>query len=117
MVVTIHLLAALLVAVSGVAVMAVVVVGRVLGRDVRFALDRAILAALALVMIGIVLGLVILVTGGRPADPLHLLYAAVSLVVLPIARFWDRLARRRPLAIGIGGLIVVGLVFRLFQTG
>jgi hypothetical protein len=37
--------------------------------------------------------------------------------VLPIARVWDRLARRRPLAIGIGGLIVMGLVFRLFQTG
>jgi len=117
MVATIHLATALLVAVSALVVVAVAVIGRVRGRDVRFALDRAILTGLAFVAIGIVLGLVILVTGGRPADPLHLLYAIVALAILPIARFWDRLAGHRLLAVGIGGLILVGLVVRLFQTG
>jgi hypothetical protein len=117
MVATIHLVTALLVAASAVAVVAVAVVGRVARRDVRFALDRAILAGLLLTAIGIALGLVILATGGRPADPLHLLYAVVALAILPVARFWDRLAGHRLLSVGIGGLILAGLVVRLFQTG
>lgn len=117
MIAAIHAAIALLVAISALAVLIVAAVGRIGGRDVRFALDRAILAGLGLVSAGVVVGLVILVTGGRPADPLHLLYAVVALVILPIARFWDRLASHRLLAVGIGGLILVGLVVRLFQTG
>jgi hypothetical protein len=117
MIVTAHLVTALLVAASAAVVLAVAVVGRVTGRDVRFALDRAILAGLVLTAAGIVLGLVILITGGRPTDPLHLLYAAVALAVVPIARFWDRLAGHRLVAVGVGALILAGLVVRLFQTG
>jgi hypothetical protein len=117
MIATIHLVAALMVGASAIAVVAVVITGRMAGRDVRFALDRAILAALGFVAIGIVVGLVILATGGRPTDPLHLLYAAVALLILPIARFSDRLAGHRLLAVGVGGVILAGLVVRLFQTG
>jgi hypothetical protein len=117
MVVTLHLIAALLVAVCGGVLTLTVVAGSALHVETRFAIDRTILAALALVTLGIVLGLVILATGGRPADPLHLLYAVVALIVLPLARFWQRLAGRRSLAVGIGGLVLAALVLRLFQTG
>jgi hypothetical protein len=117
MIATLHVLVALLVAVSGALVTLTVVAGAALHREARFAIDRAILAGQALVVVGIVLGLVILVTGGRPADPLHLLYAAVALIVLPFARFWHRLAGRRALAVGAGGIVLAALVLRLFQTG
>jgi hypothetical protein len=117
MIATLHLLVAILVAICGGLLTAIVVAGSVLGWDVRFPRDRAILAALALTTLGIALGLVILATGGRPADPLHLLYAGVALVLLPVVRFWDRLAGHRALAVGLGGLVLAGLVLRLFQTG
>jgi hypothetical protein len=117
MIVTLHLIAALLVALCGGVVALAVVTGAVLHVETRFAIDRTILAALALVALGTVLGLVILATGGRPADRLHLLYALVALIVLPLARFWRVLAGRRSLAVGIGGLVLAALVLRLFQTG
>jgi hypothetical protein len=117
MIATLHLLVAILVAICGGLLTAIVVAGSALGWDVRFPRDRAILAALALTTLGIALGLVILATGGRPADPLHLLYAGVALVLLPVVRFWDRLAGHRALAVGLGGLVLAGLVLRLFQTG
>ncbi len=117
MIVTLHLVAALLVAGGAGAVALVAAGGALRHRSVRFALDRAILAALASVSVGIALGLVILVTGGRPADPLHLLYAGLALAILPVARFWDRLAGHRLAAVGVGGLVLLGLVLRLFQTG
>lgn len=117
MLVTLHLVVAILAAACGAVVSGVVVAGALLHREVRFALDRAILAALALVATGVVLGLVILATGGRPGDPLHLLYAGVALIVLPVVRFWHSLARYRALATGIGGIVLAALVLRLFQTG
>ena len=113
----IHRILAVLVAAGGVAVALVVVVGAVTHRPVRFARDRAILTAIGLVAIGAATGLVILLGGGAPADPLHLLYGALALLILPVVRFWDRLAGRRALAIGIGGVILSLLVLRLFQTG
>ena len=113
----VHRLLAILVAAGGVAVALVVVIGAVTHRPVRFARDRAILAAIGVVAIGAATGLVILIGGGRPNDALHLLYGAIALLILPVVRFWDRLARRRGLAVGIGGVILSLLVLRLFQTG
>jgi hypothetical protein len=60
---------------------------------------------------------VVLLTGGHPNDPLHLLYAVVALLVLPLARFWGRLEHHRALVLGVGGLVLAALVLRLFQTG
>ncbi len=117
MIATLHLLDAILVAIAGGAVVLVVVAGRAMHRDVRFARDRVILGGLALVALGTLLGLGILATGGRPADPLHFLYAGVALVILPVVRFWDRLARHRAVAVGLGGVVLAALVLRLFQTG
>lgn len=117
MLVAIHLAVAILAAICGGLLALVMVAGAFGHRDVRFAIDRAILVALGAVAIGILIGLVMLATGARPADPLHFLYAAVALVLLPIVRFWDRLAGHQAIAVGIGGIVLVALVLRLFQTG
>ena len=95
----------------------VVLAGAVTHREQRFARDRAILAAIALVAIAALVGLLQLASGGPPDDPLHLMYAAVALLILPLVRFWDRLAGRRTLAIGTGTVILALLLLRLFQTG
>jgi len=112
-----HRLIALLVAFGGGLVVLLVVLGRATNRPLRFALDRAILGAVLLVAVGSVLGLVLLVAGPGPADPLHLLYALAALLVLPIARILDLPPRRQAVAVGIGAVILAILVLRLFQTG
>ncbi len=117
MIVTAHHVIALLVAAAGLVLVVVVAAGAGRARPVRFAADRTILAALALVVAGIATGLVVLLTGGGPRDPLHLLYAVVALLVLPVARFWGRLGAHRTLALGVGGVVLAALVLRLFQTG
>ena len=66
---------------------------------------------------GIASGLVVLLTGGHPADPLHFLYAVAALLVLPVVRFWGRLERHRAAVLGVGGGLLAALVLRLFQTG
>ena len=117
MLASIHHLAAPLVAAIAFVLLVTVGVGAARHRPVRFASDRVILVALGLVGLGIVSGLVVLATGGAPADPLHFVYALVALAILPAVRFWDRLARRRPLALAIGAVVLAALVLRLFQTG
>jgi hypothetical protein len=112
-----HQLIAPLVAAAGIVLIAVVVVASMRHRPARFATDRVILAALALVALGIATGLLVLFTGSRPADPLHFLYAGVALILLPVARFWGRLERYRGPALGIAGIVLAALVLRLFQTG
>jgi len=113
----IHRLGAVLVAVAAVATGVAVVVGARLGRPGRLVIDRLILAALAVILANELIGLVLLVTGTRPADPLHFLYALVALVTLPIVRFWGTLQPWRAAALAIGALVLLGLVVRLFQTG
>lgn len=112
-----HLVLAVLVAVGGGTVAIVVILGAATHHPVRFALDRVILGVLLLLAIAVLSGLVILVTGARPHDPLHLLYAVLALLVLPVARFWDRLSDRRALAVVVGSVVIIALVLRLFQTG
>ncbi len=87
------------------------------GRPGRLAVDRGVLAAIVLVVIAIGSGVVLFATGSRPADGLHLLYAAVALLVLPAVRFPAAFARRRGLAVGLGAVVLVALVVRLAQTG
>lgn len=117
MLANIHHIAAPLAAVTALVLILVVGFGALRHRPTRFAADRAILLALAVVALGIVSGLVVFLGGGAPADPLHFVYAIVALAILPAVRFWDRLARHRNLALGIGALVLAGLALRLFQTG
>ena len=110
---------ALAVAVGAIGVVAAVLTagwGR-FGRPGRLAVDRAILIAIAAVLVAIGSGLLLLAAGGRPADALHFVYAAAALAVLPIVRFTAAFSSRRPLAVVVGALVLVALVVRLAQTG
>lgn len=110
---------AVVAAVLALVVAAEAALGVVGPRHRRRAVDRAILAAIAVVAIASLVGLGLVFTQGQPRDPLHFLYATAALVILPLARFggagpWER---RRPLVLAVAGLILVGLLVRLAQTG
>lgn len=117
MIANVHHIAALLAGATALVLLLVVGFGALRHRPTRFAADRAILLALAVVALGILSGLLVFLGGGAPADPLHFVYAVVALAILPAIRFWDRLARHRSAALGIGALLLAGLALRLFQTG
>ena len=113
----VHRLVAILVALGAGLILLVVVTAAVTHRPLRFARDRVILGVIVLVALGSTIGLVLLLGGEGPDDPLHLVYAALALFVLPVARFWDRLSSRNALAVGVAAVVLALLVLRLFQTG
>jgi hypothetical protein len=115
-----HAALAILAAIAGGATLLLVAAAAVRGRTiVQPWTDRAILAALALVLANVLVGAGIAVGGRRPADPLHYLYAILAIIALPIARFGggESWAHRRALVIALGAIVLVGLVVRLVQTG
>ena len=93
-------------------------------RDHRSAVDRAVLAVLGGVLAAGLIGAVLLITGSRPADPLHYLYGPAALIALPAAiGVGARRATRGPprvrrdLWTAGGGVVLLGIVLRLFATG
>jgi hypothetical protein len=112
-------------AIVGVAIWSAIVGRRSSGRtDHRFAVDRAVLAVLVLVAAAGLVGIALLIDGSRPADPLHLVYGPAALVCLPVA-IWlgarpavgagSRL--RRDVWTAGGGIVLLGLAWRLLATG
>jgi hypothetical protein len=112
-------------AIVGVAIWSAIAGRRSGGRsDHRFAVDRAVLAALVLVAAAGLVGIALLIGGSRPADPLHLLYGPAALVCMPVA-IW--LGARAPAGGGTrlrrdvwtagGGIVLLGLAWRLLATG
>ena len=94
------------------------------GRDHRFAVDRAVLLVVALVGLNDLLGIVLLATGRRPTDPLHLLYGVAVLATAPIG-WWlggrsgsGRAATRLRRDVWLLGtaVVLIGLELRLFMT-
>ncbi len=88
-------------------------------RAARRWLDRAILVALVLAGINAITGLVMLASGSRPSDLLHVVYAAAALIVLPVARWAGRRPEpgRRAMWVAAGSLVLAGILLRLGQTG
>ena len=74
---------------------------------------------LLLVALTAVAGLPLLLTGGRPRELLHFLYAFLAFAAIPTADAitvrWP--PRRRAAARGVGALVGLGVIFRLFGTG
>lgn len=107
-------------AVAGVAIgigwSAILVVTRRAGSP---AFDRFQAAVVATLIVGAASGLVRLAAGAQPADSLHLLYAAIAVGLIPLARsFMGRSGGRGPAALLLVAFIVLGaLVYRLFTTG
>jgi hypothetical protein len=115
---TIHLALAWVAAVLDGLVLALAVVGGLRHRMARFAIDRAILATEAGIALALVSGLFQLATTPGPRDPLHFVYALVALAALPAGRAWLGLGRGpRPWPLAIAGVIVLGVLVRLAQTG
>ena len=94
-------------------------------RDHRFAVDRAILALLVVLVVDGLIGLGLLVTGVRPADPIHLLYGPAAFATAPVG-YW--LARRggfragsgrsrRDAWVALAAIVLLGIEYRLFVTG
>lgn len=75
-----------------------------------------VLLALAVTMAG---GLGILLSGGRPRELLHLLYAGLAFGSVPIADSLARrsMPRRRALARLAGAVVGIVIIARLFGTG
>ena len=99
---------------------------RTLGRDDhRFAVDRLVLAVETLVAVEVGLGGLLLATGERPADTLHLLYGVAALVTLPVGWWWGGRPnrsgaisrRRRDGWLILATAILVGVELRLLATG
>ncbi len=72
-----------------------------------------------LVAIAALLGLVVLASGPGPHDALHLVYAVLAVVALPLTAWIaaGRPARHQAIAGLVGSIIELILVVRLFQTG
>ena len=74
-------------------------------------------AVVALAVIGAISGAFRQASGGTP-EATHPIFAGLSVIAIPIARYLSMLAPRREAWVWLGGYVVLGLaVFGLFQTG
>ena len=89
------------------------------GRAGGPAFERFQAAVVSVLIVGGVSGLVMLATGSRPAEGLHLLYAIVAIALIPLARsFVGRAHGRSAGLLLLAGFVVLGAVmYRLFATG
>lgn len=89
------------------------------GRTGGPAFERFQAAVVSLLVVGAASGLVLLATGARPADGLHLLYTIVATALIPLARsFLGRMSGRAAAGLLLAAFVVLGgLIYRLFTTG
>lgn len=87
--------------------------------DAGSTFERFQAGVVALLVVAAASGLLMLMTGARPADILHLLYAALAVGLIPLARsFLGALRGRRAGVLMIVAFAVLGaIVYRLFATG
>ncbi len=110
-------------AVSAVAVAGLVLLASgyaVLTHDYRrILIDRLLLAAVALLLLAGVTGLLVFATSRRLSDPLHLVYGLVVVAALPVARYLARQGtpRRRGSYMMAGTVVSLALLARLSMTG
>ena len=83
------------------------------------AFERFQAAVVSAHVVGAASGLILLASGVRPAEGLHLLYAFVALALIPLARsFAGRPNGRGSVAFLVVAFAVLGaLLYRLFTTG
>jgi hypothetical protein len=72
-----------------------------------------------LVAVQVLSGAVLYGTGHRPAESLHVLYGAASLVAVPFGSYFAAEAPPRPRAVVLAaaGVLTLGVIFRSFVTG
>ena len=81
--------------------------------------ERFQAALVSVFVVGAASGLIMLVSGARPAEGLHLLYAAIAIALIPLARsFLGRASGRSATVLLLVAFVVLGaVVYRLFTTG
>jgi peptidoglycan/LPS O-acetylase OafA/YrhL len=81
-------------------------------------IDRLIMATLVAVALAVLAGAGVWIAQGPPADPLHLVYGALALIVLPVARYLGRAGsvRQRSGFVAGGCLVMAGVLYRLWTT-
>lgn len=91
----------------------------VTGRAAGSAFERFQAAVVSVLLVAGVSGVLLLLTGLRPAEGLHLVYAVVALAVIPLARsFLAPASGRAVAALLLVAFVVLGAVtYRLFTTG
>jgi hypothetical protein len=116
---SLHFWFALTAIVSDLGLVAVSLVGAATRRWNRLLGDRLVLAVLATTGLAALLGAGVAVSSRPPADGLHLVYGAVALAVLPIARYLARAGsdRRRAGWLLLGSVVQLAIYARLLQTG
>jgi hypothetical protein len=63
------------------------------------------------------LGVVLLLLGRMPLDPIHMLYGGLAVLVLPVAySYANRQRWSAPLVCGLATLFIFGLAIRAFTT-
>ncbi len=115
---TAHLLIGQAVAILVLAMLAVSVAMLALPAHMRVWLDRAILATLGALALGILSGLPLALLAGLPSDPLHVVYGLAAPLTLLGGRYLGRRGslRRRAAIMVVTGLALAGIVYRLFTT-
>lgn len=84
----------------------------------RRLLDRFGIAVVVLFLVASVAGGLQLATGARPKEDLHLVYAAIAIGLIPLARsFVVGNGRREAWLTAAAYLVLGGVLFRLFTTG
>jgi len=81
--------------------------------------EQAQAAVVSVFVIAAVSGGLLLLTGSRPPESLHFLYALVALAVIPLARsFQDRTRARSAAVLLLVAFVALGAVtYRLFASG
>jgi hypothetical protein len=82
-------------------------------------LDRFLLVVLAAAALAGLVGLLLLVTGGHPQDPLHIVYGVLVVAIVPATRYVSRgwTERRQAAALAVAFLVSIGVLWRLLMTG
>ncbi|HYU50585.1 MAG TPA: hypothetical protein VEO91_11740 [Candidatus Limnocylindria bacterium] len=74
--------------------------------------------AVVLLIVVSVAGLGVLISGPQPKEGLHLVYAAIAMALLPLARSFVPATDRRSGIAALAAFVVLGFVlYRLFATG
>ncbi len=77
-----------------------------------------VIGELMLILQG-VFGITLVISGYRPAQPLHFLYGGLSVFILPLLMNYVRVRPKHqgPLIYGIGAIFIAGLAIRAMMTG
>ena len=89
------------------------------GREESRAFERFQAAVVSLLIVASASGALLLITGSKPSESLHFLYAAIALAAIPLARsFVGRAGLRRAGPPLLAAVVVLGaVIYRLFTTG